>query len=580
MPKKLPRQFIDDLIARNDIVSLIEQHVPLKKAGGSYKGLCPFHNEKTPSFNVNPNKQLYHCFGCGASGNIISFLMDYEHLRFPDAIETLAQMAGVEIPATLDDPHQASHKRLFEVMEKAQQFYSVMLKKSGDEALAYLTNRGLSEETMTRFKVGFVPAGWDHAFNALTKRQYTQKELLDCGLLTQNETGRVYDRFRSRVMFPIHDRRGRVIAFGGRVIDPNESPKYLNSPETPIFHKSHELYGLYEAREHDRKLDHLLVVEGYMDVIALANHGVNNAVATLGTAVTGHHVKRLLRTCPKLSFCFDGDQAGRNAAWKALDICLQVMDDKHQVRFLFLPDGEDPDTFVNAHGEAGFRAALSKAKPISEFFFDHLSEQVNLETLEGRVALSSLVVPYIQKVRAPILKSLLQNELGTLAHALADDITDWVANVPQQAAMAAVSKPAPKGQQTPMRLAITILLQHPDFTQKLEIPTFLYQATLPGLEVLKALLGLLKDNPSITSANLLERWRGHKTFAYLGRLAHEALLVPESGLMTELQDALCRVETLCRDAEIDALMRAMADNSAKPETRSRLQTLLSEKNPD
>jgi len=391
MAGRIPQHFIDQLLNRIDIVDLIDGYVPLKKAGANYKACCPFHNEKSPSFTVSPSKQFYHCFGCGANGTAISFLMEYDHMEFREAIESLASSAGMEIPEESQGlkPKQAVSEGidLYQLMNQVNEFYQNQLRQhpAKQEAIDYLQKRELSGKTAKRFGIGFAPEGWNNLMSTLGVSAPAQKALLDTGMLTQNEKKRTYDRFRHRIMFPIHDHRGRVVGFGGRVLEQAEpqpgNPKYLNSPETPIFHKGSELYGLFAARGGIKEADGVLVVEGYMDVVALAEAGINNAVATLGTATTAMHLQRLFRHTPNITFSFDGDRAGRAAAWKALETSLPSLQDGFQVSFLFLPDGEDPDTMVKKVGKQGFEKLIETATPLPDFLIDTLQQQAWLNWL-------------------------------------------------------------------------------------------------------------------------------------------------------------------------------------------------------
>lgn len=373
----IPQSFIDDLLNRTDIVEVVSSRIQLKKTGKNYSACCPFHKEKTPSFTVSPDKQFYYCFGCGAGGNALGFVMDHDQLEFPQAVEELAKRAGMDVPREErggrgHTPRQPTDSPLYPLLSAAAEFYKQALKShpARKAAVNYLKGRGLTGEIARDFGLGFAPPGWDNLLKHLGGDNLQLKAMLDAGLLVENsDTGKRYDRFRDRVMFPIRDSRGRIIAFGGRVLG-DDKPKYLNSPETPVFHKGQELYGLYEARQKNRDLDEIMVVEGYMDVIALAQQGIRNAVATLGTATSEEHIKRLFRLVPSILFCFDGDQAGRKAAWRALESVLPNLQDGKRVRFLFLPEGEDPDSLVRAEGEDAFRARITQqAQPLAEYFF-------------------------------------------------------------------------------------------------------------------------------------------------------------------------------------------------------------------
>lgn len=422
MAGRIPEHFIQDLLARTDLVALIDARVPLKKAGRNYSACCPFHQEKTPSFTVAPDKQFYYCFGCGASGNAVGFLMEYDHLSFPEAVEQLAGRAGMEVPR--EDNHnsreeQARRSRLqtlYDLLSRAEHFYRQQLKSAPErqKAVHYLKNRGLTGEIAARYGLGFAPPGFDNLITGLSLDQHGLELALTAGLLVRREdTGRTYDKFRERIQFPIRDARGRTIGFGGRVLGDGK-PKYLNSPETPVFHKGRELYGLWEWRQSRDRSERLYVVEGYMDVIALAQHGVPNVVATLGTATSEEHCRTLFRTVDEVVFCFDGDKAGRSAAWRALESALPALDDGKQTRFLFLPEGEDPDTLVRAQGPEMLLALTDKADTLTTYLFRHLSEGLDLNTVDGRARLARLALPFLDKPAGPFFRTLLQDELARL----------------------------------------------------------------------------------------------------------------------------------------------------------------------
>jgi DNA primase len=403
----IPRSFIETLLSRADVVQVINQRVPLKKAGTSFKACCPFHEEKTPSFNVSSTKQFYHCFGCGASGDALKFLMEYDGLSFVEAVEALAAQYGMEVPREQRSPEQKKAQQikqqqqrdLYDVMHLAAKFYRHQLRDHSlsQEAKEYLKRRGLSAEIAKEFVIGFAPPGWDSLVMGLSADVKLQQQLIDVGLLVKKDDNKKYDRFRHRIMFPIRDGRGRVIAFGGRVLG-DDQPKYLNSPETPIFHKSYTLYGLYEMRQSRQKYDNILVVEGYMDVVALAQFGIRNAVATLGTATTVEHLELLFRQVNEVVFCFDGDNAGLKAAWKALDLALPMMEKERSVKFLFLPEGEDPDSMVRKDGMNGFNQRARSALSLSEFLMQGLQGRLAfpLNSIEGRQQFVSLAEPYVQ----------------------------------------------------------------------------------------------------------------------------------------------------------------------------------------
>jgi DNA primase len=436
----IPDSFKQDLLNRVDIVDVVQRYVQLRKAGTNYVGLCPFHNEKTPSFSVSPSKQFYHCFGCGVHGNAIGFLMAYASMGYVDAVKDLASQVGMQVPEFQPrSPEEAARKErepdLAAVMEKAMDFYRTELKKS-PRAIDYLKRRGLTGEIAARYRMGYAPDDWQ----ALEKSfpDYQDKTLVELGLVIQNDEGKRYDRFRDRVMFPIQNTRGVVIGFGGRILDKGE-PKYMNSPETPLFEKGRELYGLPQARDAIRTAGRVLVVEGYMDVVALAQFGVGYAVATLGTATTPVHVSKLLRLADELVFCFDGDAAGRKAAWRALEVSLPLAPDHKPIRFLFLPDGEDPDTYVRKHGKDAFEARVREAETLSQSLLAQLRTEGDLASAEGRARLVSIAKTHIEKITAPALKLQITNEIAQLARLAEGDIERLLGQAPRPR----FSRPAP-----------------------------------------------------------------------------------------------------------------------------------------
>ncbi|MBG0841740.1 DNA primase [Ectopseudomonas toyotomiensis] len=442
----IPQSFIDDLLNRTDIVDVVSSRIQLKKTGKNYSACCPFHKEKTPSFTVSPDKQFYYCFGCGAGGNALGFVMDHDQLEFPQAIEELAKRAGMDVPREESGrghkPRQPVDSPLYPLLNAAAEHYRQALKSHPQRkyAVDYLKGRGLTGEIARDFGIGFAPPGWDNLLKQLGADALQQKVMIDAGLLIENaENGRRYDRFRDRIMFPIRDSRGRVIAFGGRVLG-DDKPKYLNSPETPVFHKGQELYGLYEARKHNRDLDEIMVVEGYMDVIALAQQGLRNAVATLGTATSEEHLKRLFRIVPSVLFCFDGDAAGRNAAWRALESTLSSLQDGRRARFLFLPEGEDPDTLVRAEGTDAFRARINQhAQPLADYFFQQLCEEADPRSLEGKAHLVTLAAPLIDKIPGNNLRALMRQRLSEIT-GLSGEALSQVASAPRSHAPSTTSQ--------------------------------------------------------------------------------------------------------------------------------------------
>ncbi|EMB9113110.1 DNA primase [Klebsiella quasipneumoniae] len=520
MAGRIPRVFISDLLARTDIVDLIDARVKLKKQGKNFHACCPFHNEKTPSFTVNGEKQFYHCFGCGAHGNAIDFLMNYDKLEFVETVEELAAMHNLEVPYEAGNgPSQIErHQRqnLYQLLDGLNTFYQQsLMQPAADPARQYLAKRGLSSEVITRFAIGYAPPGWDNVLKRFGGNQENRQSLIDAGMLVTNDQGRSYDRFRERVMFPIRDKRGRVIGFGGRVLG-DALPKYLNSPETDIFHKGRQLYGLYEAQQDNPEPPRLLVVEGYMDVVALAQYDINYAVASLGTSTTADHIQLLFRVTNNVICCYDGDRAGRDAAWRALETALPYMTDGRQLRFMFLPDGEDPDTLVRKEGKAAFEARMEQAQPLSTFLFNSLLPQVDLSTPDGRAQLSTLALPLITQVPGETLRIYLRQELGNKLGILDDAQLERL--MPKQAENGA-PRPAPQLKRTTMRILIGLLVQNPDLAPLVPPLEGLDSRKMPGLSLFGELVKICLAQPGLTTGQLLEQYRGTKEAATLEKLS-------------------------------------------------------------
>jgi len=531
---RIPESFINDLLARAEIVDIIAAHVELKKAGRDYKARCPFHDERTPSFTVSPSKQFYHCFGCGAHGSAIGFLMAYDGLDYVDAVETLAGRYAMEVPreqgrARRNDQYAA----MLDVCEQARRFYRQCLRDS-EPAKRYLRERGLDADTCARFGVGYAPDDW-HALDQALGKSAEFKQLLETvGLLSRGDKG-CYDRFRNRILFPIHDRRGRAIAFGGRLLS-GDGPKYLNSPETPLFHKGSELYGYYQARAHlgkgENRYDRLLVVEGYMDVLALVQMDLPNVVATLGTATTEQHAESLFRAAAKLVFCFDGDRAGRDAAWRAAEAVLPRLREGRQAAFLFLPEGEDPDSMVRSEGAHGFRERLDQAMPLSAFFFQQVESGLDIATLDGRAQAAERSRAWLPRVPDGAFRDLLQDEC-VRRYA--------VQGLAQHAHARGPGKKSAGAHRTLVRAAITLLLQHPEWVQDIRIPEQLDAAKAPGMEVLLELLDLLQATPGLRTGAVLEHWQGRPEHEPLARLVGEDSPGDAAALCAELQESLDRL---------------------------------------
>ena len=569
MAGRVPPEFIDRLLARSDIVDLINSRVPLRKAGKDYQACCPFHDEKTPSFTVSREKQFYYCFGCGAHGTALGFLMDYEHQSFLDAVEELASQAGLEIPSDGEPtPRGPDLRPLYECMETAADLYRGQLRQHplATPAVDYLKGRGLTGEVAAEFGVGYAPPGWDFLLRALGGGAGGRERLVQCGLIVEQQ-GRRYDRFRERIMFPIRDRRGRVIGFGGRLLGDGK-PKYLNSPETPIFHKGRELYGLHEALNANRKLDRLLVVEGYMDVIALAQFGIRYAVATLGTATTPDHLRQLLRTASELVFCFDGDRAGRAAAGKALETALPQATGRQQMRFLFLPEGEDPDTLIRREGREAFEQRVQGATPLSDLFFERLTDQVDMSSLDGRARLASLARPQLERVPTGLFKDLLSSRLAALVGVPPTRLGLGSRRASQR-------RPEPRNRQaiSRLRLAIALLLQTPGLASAAaEIAGDWRRLDKPGIPLLTEILDLIAAYPEISTGALMERWRAQESYPYLEKLADPGLLshIPEDGLEAEFTGALERLNREFKKERTGSLFKRASPSEWTEEEKAAL----------
>ena len=555
----IPRQFIDDLLSRVDIVDVVDEYVPLKKGGKDHKACCPFHNEKSPSFTVSADKQFYHCFGCGAHGSSISFLMEYAHMDFVEAVEDLASRAGLEVPREAGgEERRESVQPVYDILGKANTYFQQQLRQHPEApgAVDYLRNRGLSGEIAAAFGLGFAPPGWDNLLNAVGRNDADRSLMSAAGLLVDKGGGGFYDRFRGRITFPILDRRGRTVGFGGRVLG-DETPKYLNSPETAVYHKGRELYGLYQARKTTGKPERLIVVEGYMDVVALAQHGIHNAVATLGTAATEAHLEQLFRASEDVVFCFDGDEAGRRAAWRALETTLPAMHDGRQAFFMFLADGQDPDSLVRARGAAEFTAAVAAADSLGTFLFDHLAAGVDLGTIDGRSRLAALARPLLAKLPPGSFRELAENRLAELTGLGRENSSTLVTgrgNAP------VLRPPNPLNRvkrQSPslVRKVISWLVHYPSLGSGVTSTTHLRSLELPGVALLLELIETLEDNPHLTTGALLERFRDHESGRHLAKLAAEEIAALDEGLEREFTDSLAKLQRLAEDQRFAELAR-------------------------
>ncbi len=619
MAGRIPRQFIDELMLRSDIVEVIDARTPLKKAGKDYKGLCPFHQEKSPSFTVSADKQFYHCFGCGAHGTVIGFLMEYDRMSFVEAVEELARRAGMEIPREARFAEPESSTDLLELLREAMRFYRAQLREY-QPAIEYLKRRGITGEVARDFELGYAPESWDSLVRALGNDERAREAMVRAGLAVKKEGGGYYDRFRGRVIFPIHDHRGRIVGFGGRVFDAVQGstnvagnrvsreaanaqpgkvapgfergmdsaakmseatkggPKYLNSPETPLFHKGRELYGLFRARDAIRRVGRVLVVEGYMDVVALAQFGVEYAVATLGTATTRDHLERLFRHASEVVFCFDGDRAGREAAWRALETTLESLRDGLQASFLFLPEGEDPDTLIRKEGREAFEARRGQAAPLAEFLFQTLRGKVDLGRLDGRARLVELARPLLSKIRPGVLSQMMLEKLGQLAQLDIEKLNALLrgsAEASNPERRFAKGVPGPKVPPSLMRRAVALLLQYPALAP--QVPSemdFAALGQLAGADIFEAVLEMLRSQPSLSTGAILERFRDTEHQPVLEKLAVLSDLVAERDVVREFDDLMVQLAKESLRARVEWL-RQKQDSTQ--DEKAELARLLAEK---
>jgi DNA primase len=514
MAGKIPQPFIDQVLNQTDIVDLISSYIDLKSKGKEFSACCPFHGEKTPSFTVSPEKQFYHCFGCGAHGTAISFLMEHEGLQFVEAIEVLASRLGLDVLYEQGAPQKNSHQILFDALSAASKYYQKTL-RTDKTAVEYLKSRGISGEIAADFEIGFAPKGFDNIKSHL-EENFSQEDLVSTGLLSKKAPAKVYDRFRNRIMFPIKDTRGRVIAFGGRAID-DSMPKYINSPETELFHKGSTLYGLYEARKAMGKIKQLIIVEGYMDVVALAQHGVKNSIATLGTATTSQNIQNLLRFCSQLVFCFDGDRAGYAAAWKALEQILPEYKDGIEIRFAFMPQGEDPDSLIRSSGKNSFQQYIQNASPLSEFFFAKICKEIDTSTSEGKDKLASIAKPLLNKLPKIVFRDLMYKELNERIGTTISNHNPAIRNSEVDIKTSRSNNRSLKYTKT--RLAVALILREPALMEHaLPIEDLRHLEADPGIGLLIELLEIISEDLNISSGALIERFHARDEYAILQKL--------------------------------------------------------------
>ncbi|BBA36628.1 DNA primase [Methylocaldum marinum] len=574
MAGKIPRQFIQELIARIDLVELIDARVPLKQVGNNFTARCPFHSEKTPSFTVSRVKQFYHCFGCGAHGNAIDFLMGYDHLSFVEAVESLAASAGLKIPedaqSTAVDPDSNLAKAIYALQEAVSRFYANQFRihPEASRAVAYLRGRGVTGEVAQQFRLGYAPPGWQNLTSEFSP------ELLEAAGLMIVKGEKAYDRFRDRIIFPIRDRRGRVVGFGGRVMGA-ETPKYLNSPETLVFKKHKEVYGIYELLKQSPRPERILVVEGYMDVIALAQNGIFNAVATLGTATSADHVELLFRYTDEVVFCFDGDSAGQKAAWKALHASLSHLRDGRQIRFFILPDGHDPDSLVRAEGAVSFVNRLDTALPFSDYFFRCLTHRLDLGALEGRASLVNNAKPLINKLPAGVFREMIETRLVELAGYGAVEPSGKAAKIvgaPQLGGAPRNSRMQPSAS----RMVLALLVQNPELATMVGggLRERLCLANKNGY-LIEKVLRLLDENPGLTIGGILEHFRGAPEEKFISNLMQWDTLLPQDGIRAEFSDALMRFERQLKRERLEALIKKSKETQLSSEEREEMRVLMS-----
>lgn len=570
MPGSIPQSFIDELITRTDIVELIDSHVPLTKKGKEYMACCPFHNEKTPSFTVSPDKQFYHCFGCGAHGTAVGFLMEFDRLNFVEAVEELAQRAGLNVPRDTTAGFKDDYRELSTILERAGIYYQKMLRQHR-KPVEYLKARGVSGEIATKFGLGFAPEGFDNLLRQF-RGTGTEEQLIKAGLIKRNDKGNCFDRFRNRIVFPIKNQRGRIIGFGGRVLD-DEQPKYLNSPETPLFHKSQALYGLHEARKIKESVQSMLVVEGYLDVLALVQYGIENVVATLGTATTTSHVQQLYRYTQEIIFCFDGDRAGRDAAWRAAQHTIPVFKDGCEAKFLFLPQGEDPDSLVRTRGKEAFLQHVKEGEPLFTFILDRLSEDIDMSTPAGKARFAQQAKPLLEKFPQGIFKQLIFKELGKRVGSPIFHVATTSTGRKKSSDVQPVFTRI-----TPVRLAVAALLRDPSLALEVnsEEEAKLEKADIPGVSLLAKLIATWKREPELSYAALIERFRGHQEAQQIQKLSTwktPALEDPQQAF----EDAKQKILHQTRRARVQELTERQSADDLSEDEKQELKVLLKQK---
>ena len=578
----IPQNFIDDLIARVDIVEIMGSRIQIKKAGKEFKAVCPFHDDSNPSLTISPSKGFYHCFSCGAHGTAVGFLMNYEHLSFIEAIESLASSLGVEIPYEQNQQPIKKNNNLYDLLAEIQAHYQLLLKKNSG-AIEYLKNRGITGDVAKRFNVGFAPPGWRNILDKYGTSKNGISELLKLGLIIQKDNNNYYDRFRERIMFPIRDNRGRYIGFGGRILN-QEQPKYLNSPETPLFHKGRELYGLYECQQALRNIQKIVVVEGYMDVISLAQHGIDYAVASMGTATTDDHFNRLFRLTDYIYFCFDGDQAGLDAAWRALKNALPHVREGRQIKFVFLPEKDDPDTYVKKNSATAFEKELDDGLDLSDFLIEKLAKDIDMKSIDGRARLAEKTKPLINQIPEGIFKELILEKLSEAIGLSTAKLNKLLVNQDYQLArngrsriISRLPKKKLKGGPSVIKKAITLILNYPSIANDITHEKIGKNAK-PGVEILKKLVTTIQEKPQITTAGLIELWRDDPEGKFLGQLAISELPENEDfNAKDELQDCLHQIMRDNHKARITHLINKQSNNELASDEKKELKDLINKK---
>ena len=576
----IPQNFIDDLIARVDIVEILSNRIQIKKAGKEFKAVCPFHDDSNPSLTISPSKGFYHCFSCGAHGTAVGFLMNYEHLSFIEAIESLASSLGIEIPYEQNQQPIKKNNNLYDLLTEIQAHYQSLLKKN-TSAIKYLKNRGITGDIAKRFNIGFAPSGWRNILDKYGTSKNNINELFKLGLIIRKDNNNYYDRFRERIMFPIRDNRGRYIGFGGRILN-DDQPKYLNSPETPLFHKGRELYGLYECQQALRNIERIVVVEGYMDVISLAQHGIDYAVASMGTATTDDHFNRLFRLTDYIYFCFDGDQAGLDAAWRALKNALPHVREGRQIKFVFLPENDDPDTYVKKNSAAAFEKKLDHGLDLSDFLIKKLANAIDMKSIDGKARLAEKAKPLINQIPKGIFKELILEKLSAsigLSPAKLNKLLinqdNQLTNNDRRRMISKISKKKLKGGPSVIKKAITLILNYPSIANDITHEQ-IGANKKPGVEILKKLLTTIQEKPQITTAGLIELWRDDPEGKFLGQLAITELPENEDfNAKNELQDCLHQITKENHKARITHLIDKQSNNELTPDEKKEFKNLIS-----